>query len=425
MRSAGKGVKASLDSISDAVSRVVRWIIGCAPFGIMGLVFTTVSESGLSIFKEYGKLLLVLVGAMLTVALIVDPLLASLFLKKNAYPLAFRCLRESGVTAFFTRSSAANIPVNMSLCKRLGLDPDIYSVSIPLGATINMDGAAITLSLIRTTKILYDVTQHNDVTLDDSDMETTNNTIDNFLGSMPDGLLEKYGISEDVVRKVFTEQTYVSKFENDIKNDMGKKVQSDIEEKVKDYNFTIFDYILFPTVETTEDDVPATNTDGSYKYVSDDAKEKAKENAEALLEELKAGGDAASLAQKYGVSNYYFERTGYVGSFTDSVNKAVENLKAGECSGVLEEELGYAVIHMQTDHDEELLKNYAYAVASDTVDSQFEKLETQWLSSIEVDPEKDMEGTVWADYDLSGLAQSLADGGLLNGASSTSSAGSN
>lgn len=281
------------------------------------------------------------------------------------------------------------------------------------------------MSLIRTTKILYDVTQHNDVTLDDSDMETTNNTIDNFLGSMPDGLLEKYGISEDVVRKVFTEQTYVSKFENDIKNDMGKKVQSDIEEKVKDYNFTIFDYILFPTVETTEDDVPATNTDGSYKYVSDDAKEKAKENAEALLEELKAGGDAASLAQKYGVSNYYFERTGYVGSFTDSVNKAVENLKAGECSGVLEEELGYAVIHMKSDHDEELLKNYAYAVASDTVDSQFEKLETQWLSSIEVDPEKDMEGTVWADYDLSGLAQSLADGGLLNGASSTSSAGSN
>ena len=282
-----------------------------------------------------------------------------------------------------------------------------------------------TLSLIRTTKILYDVTQHNDVTLDDSDMETTNNTIDNFLGSMPDGLLEKYGISEDVVRKVFTEQTYVSKFENDIKNDMGKTVQSDVEEKVKDYNFTIFDYILFPTVETTEDDVPATNTDGSYKYVSDDAKEKAKENAEALLEELKAGGDAASLAEKYGVSNYYFERTGYVGSFTDSVNKAVENLKAGDCSGVLEEELGYAVIHMQTDHDEDLLKNYAYAVASDTVDSQFEKLETQCLSSIEVDPEKDMEGTVWADYDLSGLAQSLADGGLLNGASSTSSAGSN
>lgn len=282
-----------------------------------------------------------------------------------------------------------------------------------------------TLSLIRTTKILYDVTQHNDVTLDDSDMETTNNTINNFLKSMPDGLLEKYGISEDVVRKVFTEQTYVSKFENDIKNDMGKTIQDDVEEKVKDYNFMVFDYILFPTVETTEDDTPATNTDGSYKYVDDAAKQKAKENAEALLKELEAGGDAETLATKYGVSNYYFERTGYVGSFTDSINKAVENMKAGDCSGVLEEKLGYAVIHMQSDHDEELLKNYAYAVASDTVDDQFDKLEEQWLSTIEVDTEKDMEGTVWADYDLSGLAQSLADGGLLNGASSTSSAGSN
>ena len=148
MRRAAKTVKSALVSISDAVAHVVRWIIGCAPFGIMGLVFTTVSESGLSIFKEYGRLLLVLVGAMLTVALIVDPLLATVILKRNAYPLAWRCLRESGVTAFFTRSSAANIPVNMSLCKRLGLDPDVYSVSIPLGATINMDGAAITITIM-------------------------------------------------------------------------------------------------------------------------------------------------------------------------------------------------------------------------------------------------------------------------------------
>lgn len=276
-----------------------------------------------------------------------------------------------------------------------------------------------TLSLIRTTKILYDVTQHNDVTLDDGDMETTNNTINNFLKSMPDGLLEKYGISEDVVRKVFTEQTYVSKFENDIKNDMGKTAQDDIEEKIKDYNFTIFDYILFPTVETTSEDVPATNTDGSYKYVDDAAKAKAKENAEALLKELEAGGDAASLATKYGVSNYYFERTGYVGSFTDSVNKAIENLNNDDCSGVLEEQLGYAVIHMKSAHDEELMKNYAYAVAKDTVDTQFDDLEQQWLSSIEVDTEKDMEGTVWADYDLSGLAQALEDGGALSSSTTT------
>ena len=148
LRHAPLSVKNGLRAVSDGVSRVVRWIIGFAPFGILGLVFSTVSENGLSIFTEYGKLLLVLVGAMLVVALVVDPLLASLVLKRNAYPLAFRCLRESGLTAFFTRSSAANIPVNMSLCKRLGLDPDVYAVSIPLGATINMDGAAITITVI-------------------------------------------------------------------------------------------------------------------------------------------------------------------------------------------------------------------------------------------------------------------------------------
>lgn len=271
-----------------------------------------------------------------------------------------------------------------------------------------------TVSLIRTTKILYDVTQHNDVTLTDSDIETTEMTIRNFINSMPDGLLEDYGISEDVVRKVFTEQTYVSKFENDIKNDMGKQVQADIEEKYKDYNFTIIDYILFPTVETTEDDVPATATDGSYIYLDDAAKEKAKADAEALLAELEKGGDPESLAAKYGVSDYFFERTGYVGSYTETINAAIESLETGDCTGVLEEELGYAVIYMKTANDEELMKSYAYALASDTVDEQFQSLENQWLQTIEVDPENDMEGNVWADYNLEGIASRLENGGVIS-----------
>ncbi len=134
--------------ISNAVSKVVAWVIQFAPFGIMGLVFSSVNEYGLDIFTTYGKLLFVLVGCMLVVALIIDPLLAAICLKRNPYPLVFRCFRESGVTAFFTRSSAANIPVNMSLCEKLGLDKEYYSVSIPLGATINMDGAAITITIL-------------------------------------------------------------------------------------------------------------------------------------------------------------------------------------------------------------------------------------------------------------------------------------
>jgi serine/threonine transporter len=145
---ASPNLKTSLQNISDAVSQVVRWVIGLAPFGILGLVFTAVSTSGLSIFSEYGRLLLLLVGTMAFVALVSNPLIVGLTLRRNPYPLVFKCLRESGITAFFTRSSAANIPVNMALCERLGLDKDFYSVSIPLGATINMDGAAVVITVM-------------------------------------------------------------------------------------------------------------------------------------------------------------------------------------------------------------------------------------------------------------------------------------
>lgn len=137
-----------ITDLSNVVSRIVALIIQCAPFGILGLVFDAVSTSGLTIFTDYGRLLLVLVGCMLTVAFVVDPLIVAVFLRKNPYPLAFRCLKESGLTAFFTRSSAANIPVNMALCEKLGLEKDFYAVSIPLGATINMDGAAITITIM-------------------------------------------------------------------------------------------------------------------------------------------------------------------------------------------------------------------------------------------------------------------------------------
>jgi len=145
---AGEKTKEVLTDISNAVSKAVAWVIQLAPFGILGLVYDSVSEYGIEIFTDYGKLLAVLVGCMLAVALIVDPLIVGIALKRNPYPLVLKCFKESGVTAFFTRSSAANIPVNMSLCEKLGLDREHYSVSIPLGATINMDGAAITITVM-------------------------------------------------------------------------------------------------------------------------------------------------------------------------------------------------------------------------------------------------------------------------------------
>lgn len=159
---ASEQTKNLFTEIAQGISQIVRGIINFAPFGILGLVFATVSTNGVGIFKSYGQLLLILVGSMLFMALVVTPIIVAVVLKTNPYPLVFRCLKDSGITAFFTRSSAANIPINMELCEKLGLDEDMYSVSIPLGATINMDGAAITIAVMtlaaaNTMGISYDI----------------------------------------------------------------------------------------------------------------------------------------------------------------------------------------------------------------------------------------------------------------------------
>ncbi len=137
-----------VSDLADVITLMVKWIIQFAPFGILGLVFRAVSESGLEIFTTYGKLVLLLVGCMLFNALLVNPLWSFIVTRKNPYPLLWTCLKESGLNAFFTRSSAANIPINMALCKKLGVDQNFYSVSIPLGATINMNGAAVTITVM-------------------------------------------------------------------------------------------------------------------------------------------------------------------------------------------------------------------------------------------------------------------------------------
>ena len=148
MREASKNSKELLKTMAEVTSKIVEWIINLAPFGIMGLVFKTISDKGITSLANYGILLGLLVATMAFVALVINPLIAFLFMRKNPYPLVLKCLRVSGITAFFTRSSAANIPVNMKLCQDLGLNPDTFSVSIPLGSTINMAGAAVTINIL-------------------------------------------------------------------------------------------------------------------------------------------------------------------------------------------------------------------------------------------------------------------------------------
>lgn len=148
LRKAPEGVKVAIESVADAISQIVRWIINCAPFGVLGLVFTTISQQGIDSLLSYGKLIVLLVGTMAFVAFVVNPIIVFIGIRKNPFPLVLKCLKDSGLTAFFTRSSAANIPVNMRLCAELGLDRDTYAVSIPLGSTINMGGAAVTISIL-------------------------------------------------------------------------------------------------------------------------------------------------------------------------------------------------------------------------------------------------------------------------------------
>ncbi|WP_313492181.1 serine/threonine transporter SstT, partial [Exiguobacterium sp.] len=148
LKNASDSTKTFISNFSDALAKMVGWIIKLAPLGIMGLVIGSITENGLSSLLDYVSLLGLLIGTMLVVALIVNPLIVYINVRQNPYPLVFKCLRESGITAFFTRSSAANIPVNMELSKKLGLDKETYGISIPLGATINMAGAAITISVL-------------------------------------------------------------------------------------------------------------------------------------------------------------------------------------------------------------------------------------------------------------------------------------
>ncbi|MEH7419368.1 serine/threonine transporter SstT [Neobacillus drentensis] len=148
LKNASDTTKTLISNFSDAVSKMVTWVIKFAPFGIMGLVIDSITTNGVGSLLNYGKLLAILLGCMIFVAVVVNPIIVFVNIRQNPYPLVFKCLKESGITAFFTRSSAANIPVNMRICEDLGLDKDSYSVSIPLGATINMAGAAVTISVL-------------------------------------------------------------------------------------------------------------------------------------------------------------------------------------------------------------------------------------------------------------------------------------
>lgn len=270
-----------------------------------------------------------------------------------------------------------------------------------------------TLALVRETKILYDVALHNNVELNDDDIAARDKLINSFKSVVPEEVFEKYGISDEVIEKVFTERTYVEKFENDIRNQMGQDISKDLADGFKDYNFQKLYYMVFPTIEVDDDGNPATDTDGNYIEVSDDKKEEAKENAKNASDEINSGKDCKEVAENYGVSTFCSEMNGYVGAYSDEMNEALDKLSAGECTDIIDSEVGYVIIAVISDHDEELKENYIYSVANDYLSDQYQSLRNDWLASIPVDVEKDMEGDVWEKFDMKDLSQMLNDAGIV------------
>lgn len=269
------------------------------------------------------------------------------------------------------------------------------------------------LSLIRTNKIIYNVAVQNGCTLEDKDIDYVNNYIDGFKSRFPAEFLDEYGIGDDIITKVFTEQAMVSKYENDIKNDIGTNVQAGLEEELKDTKFHTLYYMLFPTVEI-EDGNPTMDDNNNYIYVSDDEKEKVLERANEATERIKNGESYEDIAKEYEVTEYSGERAGYADAYTDKdVAKAISELKDGECMEPYEDTLGYAVVVMIDSDNPELKESYISNYTSNSVSTQFDELEQKWLGTIKVDEAADMEGTVWADFDYKTMVEDLEAVGAI------------
>lgn len=270
-----------------------------------------------------------------------------------------------------------------------------------------------TLALVRETKILYDVAINNNVELTESDLAARDQTINNFKTSVPAEVFEKYGISDEVIERVFTERTYVEKFENDIKNSMGRDISNDLNEAYKDYNFQSLYYMVFPTVEVDEADEPKTDEDGNYIELDSEGKKAVKEQAEAALEEIRGGKAPEEVAEAYGIAPYCSETSGYVGAYGDDMNEVLDKLEPGECTDVTDSAQGYVIVCVRTTYDEEIRERYVYAVALDYLDSEYNTLRNQWLATIPVDTTADMRGDAWEKFSMRDMSSMLVEAGIV------------
>lgn len=273
-----------------------------------------------------------------------------------------------------------------------------------------MDEASVrdaVLQDIRENKVLYDVCLDTNMEFNEDDISTRDKLISSFKGYIPQEVFDTYGISDEIIEKVFTETSYVDKLENDTRNSIGQMLTDKYAEEYKDANFQNLYYVMFPTVEEDEDGAPKLDENGEYISLDEEAKMAARENAESARDAINGGQDAMTVAEEYEVDAYSTEQTGMVGAYSEEMNEVLGTLEDGQSTDIYESDMGYYFIVVLENNDQSLIESYAYSLALNEVDGEYENQRNLWLSEVATITDADFEGDTWINFDLLGMAADL------------------
>ena len=260
---------------------------------------------------------------------------------------------------------------------------------------------------IRENKVLYDVCIDTNMEFDEDDISVRDRLIGSFKGYIPAEVFETYGVSDEIIEKVFTETSNVDKLENDTRNSVGQSLTDKYIEQYKNENFQDIYYVMFPTVEADDEDGPKLDDNGEYIPIDDESKADVYANAQLALEEVKNGEDAKKVAEEYKVDVYSTEQIGMVGGYSEELNDVMSSLEDGQCTDIYESDMGYYFIVVLKNNDQSAIESYAYSKALDEVDAEYEKQRNAWLAEVATITDANFEGDVWANFDLLGMATDL------------------
>lgn len=277
------------------------------------------------------------------------------------------------------------------------------------------DEASVKQSVINEiidTKVVYDKAIAENMEFTESDEEVKQKLISSFKSYVPQDYFDAYGITDETIEKVFTEDCYTDKYENDLRNALGKELTEDYKNRMSDKNFVTVYRILFPTIEVDENDEPATDANGSYIQLSEEAKLEQKAKAEQAKVDLENGESYEAVVEKYGIEAYSLQQDGYIGMFGDALDAELETMEIGQCSSVYSSELGYYVLVLLTENDESVKEGYAYTLAVEYLDAKYNTIKNEWFAELASDSDA-VTDSMWQDFSILDMATELNKRGLM------------